>query len=303
MKVSVIIPSYNRGHLLEKTIPSYIQKNVIEIIIIDDCSKDNTKEIVEKMKEKYPLIKYYKMDNYTVKAVDNINLNINNHEFIAESKYIYFGDDDAILIENSISFLVETMEKYNADLVGARALWAKTEEDINNLSKFISKNNFFTDELVNFDRDEFNFDKITKKAMEVPVTHAYFLIKKEALGVVRFSLDYKGNAYREETDFILQIHKKRKKIMYDARAVGINLPRYIATGGVHKKGVFGRVKWFYWAVKNNDLFLEKNYEYLKKENLVHKNKLALKVFFIFSEGKRLVVGGIKKLIINKGRKI
>lgn len=91
--------------------------------------------------------------------------------------------------------------------------------------------------------------------------------------------------------------------MYDARAVGINLPRYIATGGVHKKGVFGRVKWFYWAVKNNDLFLEKNYEYLKKENLVHKNKLALKVFFIFSEGKRLVVGGIKKLIINKGRKI
>ena len=29
------------------------------------------------------LKKYYKMDNYTVKAVDNINLNINNHEFIA----------------------------------------------------------------------------------------------------------------------------------------------------------------------------------------------------------------------------
>ena len=29
------------------------------------------------------LKKYCKMDNYTVKAVDNINLNINNHEFIA----------------------------------------------------------------------------------------------------------------------------------------------------------------------------------------------------------------------------
>lgn len=292
MKVSVIIPSYNRGHLLEKTIPTYIQDNVIEIIIVDDCSEDNTQEIVEKMKEKYPLIKYYKMDkNSKQQAAKNKGIELVNEE----SKYIYFGDDDAILIENSISFLVETMEKYNADLVGARALWAKTEEDINNLSKFISKNNFFTDELVNFDRDEFNFDKITKKAMEVPVTHAYFLIKKEALGVVRFSLDYKGNAYREETDFILQIHKKRKKIMYDARAVGINLPRYIATGGVHKKGVFGRVKWFYWAVKNNDLFLEKNYEYLKKENLVHKNKLALKVFFIFSESKKIIIRGIKRI--------
>lgn len=292
MKVSVIIPSYNRGHLLEKTIPTYIQDNVIEIIIVDDCSEDNTQEIVEKMKEKYPLIKYYKMDkNSKQQAAKNKGIELVNEE----SKYIYFGDDDAILIENSISFLVETMEKYNVDLVGARALWAKTEEDINNLSKFISKNNFFTDELVNFDRDEFNFDKITKKAMEVPVTHAYFLIKKEALGVVRFSLEYKGNAYREETDFILQIHKKRKKIMYDARAVGINLPRYIATGGVHKKGVFGRVKWFYWAVKNNDLFLEKNYEYLKKENLVHKNKLALKVFFIFSESKKIIIRGIKRI--------
>lgn len=300
MKVSVIIPSYNRGHLLEKTIPTYIQDNVIEIIIIDDCSKDNTKEIVEKMKEKYSLIKYYKMDkNSKQQAAKNKKIEMVSQE----SKYIYFGDDDAILNKNSINFLSETMEKYNADLVGARALWAKTEEDINNLPNFISKNNFFTDELINFDRDEFNFDKITKKPMEVPVTHAYFLIKKEALGETRFSLEYKGNAYREETDFILQIHKKRKKIMYDARAVGINLPRYIATGGAHKKGVFGKVKWFYWAIKNNNLFLEKNYEYLKKENLVHKNKLTLKVFFIFSEGKRLVVGGIKKLIINKGRKI
>lgn len=28
------------------------------------------------------LKKYYKMDNYTVKAVDNINLNINNHDLL-----------------------------------------------------------------------------------------------------------------------------------------------------------------------------------------------------------------------------
>ena len=42
--VSVVIPSYNRGFILEKTIPSYYQKEVGEIIIIDDASVDDTEK-------------------------------------------------------------------------------------------------------------------------------------------------------------------------------------------------------------------------------------------------------------------
>ena len=49
MCISVIIPSYNRAHLLQTTIPTYFQEGVGEVIIIDDCSTDNTQEIINKM--------------------------------------------------------------------------------------------------------------------------------------------------------------------------------------------------------------------------------------------------------------
>ena len=62
MKVSVIIPTYNRAHLLEKTIPTYFQQNVEEVIIVNDASTDNTKEILVKLKEKYPRIKFLNLE-------------------------------------------------------------------------------------------------------------------------------------------------------------------------------------------------------------------------------------------------
>ena len=46
--VSVIIPSFNRAHLLPTVIPSYNQHYVSEIII-DDKSTDNTEEMVKEL--------------------------------------------------------------------------------------------------------------------------------------------------------------------------------------------------------------------------------------------------------------
>ena len=60
--VSIIIPSYNRAHLLPKVIPSYVQERVCEIIIVDDKSTDNTEEIVNMLKNDFPIIRYYKSE-------------------------------------------------------------------------------------------------------------------------------------------------------------------------------------------------------------------------------------------------
>ena len=49
MSVSIIIPTYNRSHLLPTTIPFYVQKFVIEIIVIDDNSSDDTETVVKEL--------------------------------------------------------------------------------------------------------------------------------------------------------------------------------------------------------------------------------------------------------------
>ena len=55
--VSVIIPSYNRANTVGQTIESIISQKVdadIEIVIGDDCSTDNAREVLLQYREKYP---------------------------------------------------------------------------------------------------------------------------------------------------------------------------------------------------------------------------------------------------------
>ena len=55
--ISVIIPSYNRANTVGQTIESIVGQQVdadIEIIIGDDCSTDNAREVLLEYKEKYP---------------------------------------------------------------------------------------------------------------------------------------------------------------------------------------------------------------------------------------------------------
>lgn len=57
--ISVVIPSYNRADTVGQTIESIIAPKVdadIEIIIGDDCSTDNAREVLLKYKEQYPSI-------------------------------------------------------------------------------------------------------------------------------------------------------------------------------------------------------------------------------------------------------
>lgn len=55
--ISIIIPSYNRADTVGQTIDSIIAQKVdadIEIVIGDDCSTDNAREVLEQYRQKYP---------------------------------------------------------------------------------------------------------------------------------------------------------------------------------------------------------------------------------------------------------
>lgn len=48
MKVLIIIPAYNEAQNIEKTVKDVTENTNYDYIIINDCSKDNTKEVCEK---------------------------------------------------------------------------------------------------------------------------------------------------------------------------------------------------------------------------------------------------------------
>ena len=61
--VSVIMPTYNCGKYIAESIDSVINQTISnwEIQIVDDCSTDNTEEIIKPYLDKYSNIHYYRL--------------------------------------------------------------------------------------------------------------------------------------------------------------------------------------------------------------------------------------------------
>ena len=108
--VSVIVPTYNRVHLLRETIESIMSQtfNDLELIIVDNVSEDGTEEYVNGLED--PRIRYYRNSNNGIIAV-NRNLGIKN----SKGKYIAFCDDDDLWLPHKLRKQVEFMEK-NGDV-------------------------------------------------------------------------------------------------------------------------------------------------------------------------------------------
>jgi glycosyltransferase involved in cell wall biosynthesis len=90
-KISVIIPTYNRADLLPRAIQSVINQTYKdwELLIIDDGSTDNTKEIVDEFIKKDNRIKYFYEEN-SGSASKPRNFGIQN----SKGEYIAFLDSD-----------------------------------------------------------------------------------------------------------------------------------------------------------------------------------------------------------------
>lgn len=105
MLFSIIIPTYNRASLIEKTINSVLNQTVsdFEIIIVDDGSNDNTKEVISSIKDQRVI--YYKKENAERAAARNFGT------LLAKGDYITFLDSDDIFYPNHLAFAIETINK------------------------------------------------------------------------------------------------------------------------------------------------------------------------------------------------
>ncbi len=260
--VSIIIPSYNRAHILKEVIPSYFQDETLEVIVINDGSTDNTNSVLAELKEKYSQLVI--LENETnKKQMYSKNRGIE----IAKGKYIFFGDDDSYLLPGVISRLLATKYETGADVIGARILYMnnneKTIEDCINRHK---KEGRFVSDL---NRLDFSYTCDLDHPIECFYAQPFVLAERELISKYRFDISYTGNCYREETDFMLSLFIKNKKFIYDSKALLINLLPRKATGGARTAN---RLKYHYESCINNYRFLKK---YNDNLNLLSGQKHAI----------------------------
>lgn len=94
--ISIIMATYNRGKSIERAIISALNQSFknFELVIIDDGSSDNTKEIIESIDDNR--ITYYYKNNGGQSSARNYGIKR------AKGKYIMFLDDDDEYVEDAL---------------------------------------------------------------------------------------------------------------------------------------------------------------------------------------------------------
>ena len=139
-KLSICIPTYNGGEKLKNNIEMIINQILksdikdVELIISDNCSEDNTQEIISDYVKKYPKIITYNRNNINLQFNGNIKKLIK----LAKGKYIHLLGDDDFYLENGIQRILNVI---NAD---------------NTYSVIMASNNWFLEQAQKFASREEN---------------------------------------------------------------------------------------------------------------------------------------------------
>ena len=105
--VSVVIPAYNSANRIHLALDSALAQDVpLEIIVIDDCSRDNLDEVMERYLQ-FPQIRYFKNpENLRVAATRNRGVSL------ARGAYVAFLDSDDYWekgkLQKQLALLAET---------------------------------------------------------------------------------------------------------------------------------------------------------------------------------------------------
>jgi len=127
--VSVVIPTYNRVHLLERALDSVLGQTLAadEIIVVDDGSTDNT---VSTLKSLHPEVKLIQQDNLGVSAARNTGISAARHDWIA------LLDSDDVWHENKLERLITELNNAPEYLIcHSDEIWIRDGVRVNQMNK------------------------------------------------------------------------------------------------------------------------------------------------------------------------
>ena len=168
-EVDIILPNYNSSEFLEKTIDSVIaqtHKNW-NLIIVDDCSDEKTKKILNKYSQNKD-IQIVFLDKNKGAAFCR-----NNALELSKSEYVAFLDSDDVWFPDKLIKQINFMKKNNYDFTYTNYTPYKGEENID-----ISNQNSIQP------REKYNFDSFIK---DTSIATSTMMIKGELARKYKFT--------------------------------------------------------------------------------------------------------------------
>lgn len=243
-KVSVVIPTYNRGNALCNTLESIFKNDYrnYEVIVVDQTQQypDKIRTYIDNLIVNKK-IRYYKLDTPSTSAAKNCG--IKN----AFGDIIVFLDDDIVADSRLLSTYVKVFDE-NKDISGIAGQVLLDGGCVKQKLDDRAKKMYIGLDFMHFDHMERQF---VQCAQGCNCAFIKDVIVKAGL----FDENYIGNAYREETDLHYRIiNKLHGRILFEPDAKVLHLR--VMSGGCRTDLVLNRD--FY---RNNFYFIFKNYPF------------------------------------------
>ena len=120
MKLSIVVPLYNKEKYIERCLDSLLAQDLpsseYEIIVVDDGSTDSSYSIASDYSEKHLNIKLFNQKNQGAGAARNKGLDL------ASGDYVYFLDADDYIASNVLNVLLTTGEKHQLEILGFKTI-------------------------------------------------------------------------------------------------------------------------------------------------------------------------------------
>jgi len=129
MKISVVIPTYNRVESLSRALNSILTQieKPDEIIVVDDGSTDNTAELI---KNHFPDVRYIFQKNNGVSAARNVGIEASNYDWIA-----FLDSDDEWMPHKLIEQKKHILESPNYQFCHTEEIWMRNGKFVNQMKK------------------------------------------------------------------------------------------------------------------------------------------------------------------------
>lgn len=244
IKFSIIIPVYNNLKYIEKCIQSIIKQEnsfyTYEILIIDDCSTDETFKLLKKLSSTFKKIKLFQTSvNSGPGAARNIGIKNSTGE------WLLFLDSDDSLAHNALEILSLHINKNDtSDIVSYN--WTYDKESSASANKLGGRYDLY---MLSNNKMQIIYDYLS---LGMDGSVIYTLIKRELL--TRNSI-YFSDGYHEDVDFIFKVYFTSKKNSILDKAIYIkNNRKDSIVNTISRK----HIKGFFRAYQEIFSFLEKN---------------------------------------------
>ena len=213
-RVSVIIPTKDRPKMLERCLNSVLLSTYtnLEIIVSDDSKSSESKETVEKFKNKFQNIKYIHNTENNISVAINRAIKQSNDD---NSDFTFILDDDNEIDKNCIKELTSSMVKgKNVGIVGPIAFYYSNRNIIMHAGTIRSK---FMRRALYVHENERWANQINE-GYEVEDFANAFMFRKEAVkkvGMWDLLVPFMG----EDADFEARVRKAGYKVIINPKAI------------------------------------------------------------------------------------